>query len=179
MARRPTGKRYARALFDLAVEFNSIDEWAVDILDVAEVLNNNDSSQGQSLFDFSALKQKEILLPAVNDLHQILQNLIGLLIARSSLALLASIASEFKYLADKHYGRERGVVHTAVELDPPTLERLKKTLDQVFGKSVLLENQIDESIMGGILVQVGDTVVDGTIISRLSSLRKSLMENSG
>ena len=161
MARRPTGKRYARALFDLAVDNNSIEEWTGVLLDIVTVLDEENSSRSDSLFDLSSSKQKAIFLPAVNDLHQILQNLIALLIARSSLALLPSIAGEFKDLAE-----------------PPALDRLKKILEQSFGKSILLENQVDDSIVGGILVQIGDTVLDGTTASRLSSLRNSLMENN-
>ena len=72
----------------------------------------------------------------------------------------------------------RGIVYTAVDLEPPALDRLKKILEQSFGKSILLENQVDDSIVGGILVQIGDTVLDGTTASRLSSLRNSLMENA-
>ena len=178
MARRPTGKRYARALFDLAVDNNSIDEWADALLDIGAVLDEVNSSRTDSLFDLSLPKQKAIFLPVVNDLHQILQNLIALLIARSSLALLPGIAGEFKDLADKYYGRVRGIVYTAVDLEPPALDRLKKILEQSFGKSILLENKVDDSIVGGILVQIGDTVLDGTTASRLSSLRSSLMGNA-
>lgn len=178
MARRPTGKRYARALFDLAVDNNRIEEWAGVLFDIVAVLDEVNSSRADSLFDLSSSKQKSIFLPAINDLDQILQNLIALLIARSSLALLPGIAGEFKDLADKHYGRERGIVYTAVDLEPAALDRLKKILEQSFGKSILLENQVDDSIVGGILVQIGDTVLDGTTASRLSSLRNSLMENA-
>ena len=88
MARRPTGKRYARALFDLAVDNNSIEEWTGVLVDIVAVLDEENSSRSDSLFDLSSSKQKSIFLPAVNDLHQILQNLIALLIARSSLTLL-------------------------------------------------------------------------------------------
>ena len=178
MARRPTSKRYARALFDLAVDNDSIEEWAGVVLGIAQALDEANISRDESLFDLSTSKQKAILLPAISDLHQMLQNLFGLLIARSALSLLPGIASEFKGLADKHYGRERGIVYTAVNLEPPALDRLKKILEQSFGKLILLENQIDESIVGGILVQIGDTVLDGTTASRLSSLRNSLMGNS-
>ena len=129
MARRPTGKRYARALFDLAVDNNRIEEWAGVLFDIVAVLDEVNSSRADSLFDLSSSKQKSIFLPAINDLDQILQNLIALLIARSSLALLPGIAGEFKDLADKHYGRERGIVYTAVDLEPAALDRLKKILE--------------------------------------------------
>lgn len=178
MARRPTGKRYARALFDLAVDNDSIEEWVDVLLGIVQALDEANGSRTESLFDLSSSKQKAILLPAIDDLHPLLQNLTGLLIARSALSLLPGITSEFKDLVDKHYGRERGIVYTAVDLEPPAFDRLKEILEQSFGKSILLENQINESIVGGILVQIGDTVLDGTTISRLSSLRSSLMGNS-
>ena len=143
MARRPTGKRYARALFDLAVDNNRIEEWAGVLFDIVAVLDEVNSSRADSLFDLSSSKQKSIFLPVINDLDQILQNLIALLIARSSLVLLPAIAGEFKDLADKHYGRVRGIVYTAVDLEPPALDRLKKILEQSFGKSILLEKYRD------------------------------------
>ena len=178
MARRPTGKRYARALFDLAVDNDSIEEWVDVLLGIVQALDEVNASRTESLFDLSSSKQKDILLPAIDDLHPLLKNLFGLLIARSALSLLPRITSEFKDLADKHFGRERGIVYTAVDLEPPAFDRLKEILEQSFGKSILLENQINESIVGGILVQIGDTVLDGTTISRLSSLRSSLMGKS-
>jgi len=103
-----------------------------------------------------------------------LPNFLRLLVDRHRLALLPDIARLFRDMADEKAGRIRGVVVSAIPLDPQSIRQLEQTLSQVVQKQVVLETRVDREVLGGVSTQVGSVVYDGTLRTQLDDLKRAL-----
>jgi len=101
-------------------------------------------------------------------------NLFRLLRRKSRLSLGPSIASFVRELADEERGVLRAVVTTAVELDDARLQQVRERIASTSGRQVEIESRVDPSILGGMVIRIGDQMVDGSTRSRLRKLRSSL-----
>jgi F-type H+-transporting ATPase subunit delta len=90
--------------------------------------------------------------------------------------LLPSIAAEYSDLADEHSGRVRVEITTAAEPDEALQAELMQRLGQVLDREVLPRYRVNPRIIGGVIVRVGDRILDGSIRHRLQMLRRSLMK---
>jgi F-type H+-transporting ATPase subunit delta len=103
-----------------------------------------------------------------------LPRFLRLLIDRRRLGALSSIARQFRDLADVRAGRVRGKVVSATPLAPETLQKLEQALASVTNAKVLLQTEVDPSVIGGISTQVGSVLYDGTLRTGLEEIRRAL-----
>ncbi len=101
-------------------------------------------------------------------------NLFRLLRRKSRLALGPSIASYLHEAVDEERGVVRAVVTTAVELDDDRRRQVRERIATATGRVVELETRVDPSIMGGMVIRIGDQLVDGSTRARLQRLRAGL-----
>jgi F-type H+-transporting ATPase subunit delta len=168
------GRRYALALIAIARDDQSFDAWAAAI-DALEGLTAQPSyvealqADGMTDERFQAIVRR--VLPDIGE-KQV--NFLRLLRRKNRLALGASIASFFRELLDEERGLLRAEVTSAVPLDDAQQQRLIDRLAQETGKQVALEARVDQSLLGGMVVRIGDRLVDGSTRSRLRRLRIQL-----
>lgn len=103
-------------------------------------------------------------------------NFLKLLIDKKRMGLLPIIVSDFGRLLDENAGRVRAQVRSAAELGPQELDLLAKRLKAVAGKDVVVEAKVDPELLGGVVVRMGDTVLDGSIQGQLRQLKARLTE---
>jgi F-type H+-transporting ATPase subunit delta len=172
-------RRYARALFSLAVEQGRVEPWndALQVLknavegspDLRDVLSNPVYSKEQR----RAIVEK---LAAALKLEREPANLLFLLGDRNRLAYLAAVVDTFRALADEHLGRLRARVTSAVPLDGQAAQAIADRLSQATKATVLLDRAVDPALLGGVVAQVGSLVYDGSLRTQLEDLRKTLKQ---
>lgn len=91
---------------------------------------------------------------------------------------IGGIAEAFQGMVDRRAGKVRVEVTSAKPLDQATGTRLSKTLSEAMGKTVIMKPRVDESLIAGLSVKVGDLVVDGSLKTQLNSLRERLTRKS-
>ena len=96
------------------------------------------------------------------------------LVARGLVDLASEIQESYTELLDQHLGRQRIGVTSAVDLDQAELDRIAAFVSRLIRKEVVVSTQVDESILGGVVINVGDQLLDGSTRSRLESLRTRL-----
>jgi len=96
------------------------------------------------------------------------------LVDRNRLGILPDIARLFRDMADEKAGRVRGMVVSAVPLEPQSIRQLESTLSRVVQKQVVLETRVDHEVLGGVSTQVGSVVFDGTLRTQLDDLKRAL-----
>jgi F-type H+-transporting ATPase subunit delta len=101
--------------------------------------------------------------------------LLHVLINKRRESLLDNVVAEFARYRDRHEGRVKASVTTARKLDADLVKALSAALEQRTKKSVDLEERIDPNVLGGIRVNLGDAVLDGTIHRGLQDMRRSLV----
>ena len=102
----------------------------------------------------------------------VVRNLLGLLIQRRKILFLKNIASYFEAVVDERLNQLRVNVISAHPLSSDNIEKLKSGLNRILGKTILIETSIDESLIGGIQLQIGDQVADATIKNKLAILKR-------
>ncbi|HZP57341.1 MAG TPA: F0F1 ATP synthase subunit delta [Dehalococcoidia bacterium] len=174
-ARSPSARRYAQAVFDLAVEQDAGVRWSGDLQsiadfaaepDVARILRSARVPRAEKLRLLEAGLRGEISDQALN--------LVRLLNARDKLDLIADIQQVFRELLDEREGIAHATVTTAVPLSDDERAAVAARLSTITGKRVDVTPVVDESIIGGVVARIGDQVIDGSTKSRLIALKRSL-----
>jgi len=165
---------YAKAAFDYAVEHNAIDNWLAMLVFAAEVSKNETIKQ---LIKSTANKEevtKVFIGVCEEQLDQNGQNLIKLMAENNRLSLLPDVATLFSELKNEYEKTVEVAVTSAVELSAKQQDSLVQSLEKRLAKKVKLNCRVDESIVGGLLIKAGDTVIDSTIRGKLDRLATSL-----
>jgi F-type H+-transporting ATPase subunit delta len=172
-------RRYAKALFGLALKQDRLEPWsdsltalqaAVDAsFDLQDVLANPIYSHAQ---------RREIVrrLASALKLDDDPANLLLLLADRNRLAYLSAIVASFREFADVKLGRVRAQVTSAVPLDPAAEKALAERLGRATKTHVIVEQAIDTSLIGGVVARVGSLVFDGSLKSQLEAMRRELKQ---
>lgn len=179
MARRSTASnRYADAVFDVAAEDGSFDLWLRELSEVEALLA--DPMATQVLYNpvIPADRKQAIVDAARPGLSPQVGRFIGLLIIRGRLDSLAQIIERLRDRIDEQRGVEVATVTTAVPIGSGERELLSARLSQRFGKRIQLQERVDPAVLGGVVAQVGDQILDGSVRGRLERLRRALAEGT-
>ncbi len=174
MPHRPSALRYAQAVFHIAQERDQLDTWAGDLSQMSQALQNEEFSafleHAKVPLDSKVRAIAEIL-PSTDPL---VQNFLSLLVSRGLAELAPQVEREYQRLLDELRGREHVEVYSAVPLVAQEEERVASFLKELVQKEVVLDTQLDPSILGGLVFRVGDKLLDGSTRTRLQELRKRL-----
>lgn len=167
-------RRYARAVFELAQQGDALEAWAERIAGVREVLT--DEQAREVLFNpaIPSARRVELAGELAGSFGPEAANLAKLVVSTGRPDLIDGIAEEYSLLVDESEGRVRATATTAVELEKNDVDRLSKDLSQRLGKDVRLDVRVDPAIIGGMVLQVGDHVIDASVATRLQQLRRRL-----
>jgi F-type H+-transporting ATPase subunit delta len=110
----------------------------------------------------------------MNSAHEITEGLLQLLEKRGQIAALPEVIAQLTEYQAKQSRYNVAVIRTAVELRDSERELIKKQLSEMFGRHLQIEEHIDESIIGGMYIQVGDTVIDYTVSAQLKQITEQL-----
>ena len=172
-------RRYAKALFSLAVETGRVEPWNESLQSLKEAVEGSpDLRDVLSNPVYSREQRRAIVeqLAAALRLESEPANLLFLLGDRNRLAYLGAIVDTFRALADEHLGRVRAKVTSAVPLDASAAQAIADRLSQATKATVLLDREVDPALLGGVVAQVGSLVYDGSVRTQLEDLRRQLKQ---
>jgi F-type H+-transporting ATPase subunit delta len=174
MAIGRSGARYAQALFELASQEGKHEEWLAELKEVEEVLSNLDFQNLINHAEVPVTQKRAAVEEAFNDNHQMIKNLVLLLIKNSVTDCINDLVENYGNFLDTHLGRQRIAVTTAVPLSDSEIESMTKTVKQIVNKDVVLDTHIDEAIIGGVVIRIGDQLLDGSVKTQLNEMRKTI-----
>ena len=174
MAQAISGKRYAQAIFDLAIENNQVELWGEDLAVVAHAFSDVEFSALLKHPDMSTADKMTATATVLAGVNPLIRNLVDLLVSKSSVDAIRAVYSGYTELLDSHLGRQRVEITTAVPLESGEEERINTFVRELVRRDVVLTTKVDESILGGLVIQIGDRLLDGSTKARLESLRNSL-----
>jgi F-type H+-transporting ATPase subunit delta len=160
-------KRYARAFFDIAVEEGKIEDYGRELASFASLITQNKALQEFLANPIFELKSKK----------NVVEELLGRTqISGRRINFLGEVENAYKEFMDKSLKKVRVSVKTAYPLTSELEGALKKRVAEMTGKEVEMTVEDDSSLIGGLVVRVGDTMYDGSIKSQLGNIRKLLGE---
>lgn len=172
-------RRYAQALFEIAAE-TSLDQVDKELKELTQFIEG-EQEVAEILYHphISSTEKKALMDKLVGgQIGQVVRNFLYLLIDRRRQNILPQVEKEFSRLADDARNIVEAKVASAVELTPSQTERLKEQISHLTGKTVRMVSELRPELIGGILVQVGDRVIDGTIKQALANMREQLSKTS-
>ncbi len=174
MARRVCARRYARAVFEIALERKELDKWRDDLEKIAAL---GGAAEFMELIENPKVgfdKKEKILAKLLGDINPLARNLVYLLVSRGRFGMIDDIAEEYHRLLDGYRGIEHAEVVTAVPLDDREKKKLEEHLGAVMGKKIVLESSVDPNLVGGMIARVGGKLLDASTHSQLLALKKEL-----
>ncbi|MBN8868476.1 MAG: ATP synthase F1 subunit delta [Solirubrobacterales bacterium] len=168
---------YAESLFGVAKEKGELDEVQAQLAQFSDALEGN---RELAVFffspSFSSQEKLDGLHKAVEGANPEVRNFLELLIEKHRMPAIFRIRQNFDELWKKENDRIEVTVTSAVELDPAVAQEVASAVEKQTGKQVDLTSQVDEKIIGGLVLQVGNMVLDSSIRNNLEKLRQSVAQ---
>ncbi len=172
------GKRYAVALFNAAVHQDIADQVEGDINGFARLFETNRRFRNFLMSPMVRTDDKKKFVGEVigERASGLFVKFVTLLIDKKRIGAIGEIAHAYTHLWEQQQGIVEVRAVTAIELDPDTRERVRRTIEDRTGRRVRLEAKTDPDIIGGMILFIDDKIIDGSIRHQLDRLRKSLGE---
>lgn len=171
--------RYAKALLSLASDKNVSREVNEDMTLISETIKN--SSDLQTFLKSPVIKnkmKKNALLEIFRSVNGVTSGLFEVLIGNNRLDILPLVASNYNRLYNEMNGVQVAKVTTAIPLTPALEAKIQQKVKELTGNEAKIENIIDESIIGGFILRVGDIQYNGSVKSQLTNLKRELQNNT-
>ncbi|HJP89688.1 MAG TPA: ATP synthase F1 subunit delta [Candidatus Limnocylindrales bacterium] len=169
-------RRYAEAVFELGMRDDAIDVYGDELEQAAQLVGTDKvlavlTDPARPLGERQALADKLIARRVPDPVHR----LVALLVEHGKIERLGKIASEYRRLLQEERGEVDAIATTASPLTAAETAALASKLAEMTGKTVDLRVEVDESLIGGLTVRVGDTLYDASVRGRLERLRERLV----
>jgi F-type H+-transporting ATPase subunit delta len=166
---------YAEALFDAAKDTGKLEAIQEQLAQFDDALQK--SHDLQVFFyspSFSTAEKQEGLKKAVSGAEPELTNFLELLLEKHRMPAMARIRKRFDHLVAEENKELEVTVTSAVELDEGIASQIGAEIEKQTGRTVELTSKVDDSILGGLVVRVGNMVLDASVLNKLEKLRKSV-----
>ena len=178
MATSEYAKNLAKALFEDAAKENELSRWLGELRLVSDIAKDKSIISALQKQGASFAEKSKVLEDRTGKLNPRVLNMIGMLAEKNKLSELEDVSIEYQRLLDTHHGiegAETAEVTTAIPLDEDDKLKLGKRLGEILGRPVTLNIIVDPELLGGIVIRVGDKLIDGSVRHRLQTLSKELI----
>jgi F-type H+-transporting ATPase subunit delta len=168
---------YARALFEVGKEHDRLDEMH-DELDQFVAALNDHRQMAVFFFSpyFSSDEKKAALKSAIKDADPLFMNFLEALVERHRMPVVFRIRSEFEQLWDEEKKLLPVEITSAIALDENTVQSIGDKISERTGQKVELSSKVDPDLIGGVVLRVGNVILDASIRNRLNQLRKTVAQ---
>ena len=180
MARRDTAaRRYAEAAFEIALRDDAVERWRTELDTAARILGDERVGAVLSNPAIPAEARAGVVDKALaTSVSDQVRNLVRLMLKRGRIEQLPRVAVEFRRLDNRRQGITEATATAAAPLTPDEIRALTARLEQFTGGRVELDVAVDPALLGGLVVRVGDQLIDGSVRGRLERLRNRLVAGS-
>jgi F-type H+-transporting ATPase subunit delta len=175
MARTGSARRYAEAAFEIGVRDGTLQAWLKDLKLLAVDLGAGDAAQLLANPAVAFEKRADVVRRATRGrISPLAVNLVLLLVRRGRAHLLADVSREFETLYERREGIVRAQVTSAAPLTDDEERALSDRLGSLAGGTLRMAVTVDPGLLGGVIVRLGDNLIDGSVRGRLERLRNRL-----
>jgi len=176
MPKISSAKRYAQAIFELAVGRNEFESWQEGLKKIVDLTADQKLMALLENPSLTFAAKKSLLQERLGETNPLVLNLALLLVSKGLLRRSADISRIYGELLDTHLGIERARVITALPLDDQEREAISSRLGKMAERKVVVDSQVEPSIIGGFVARIGDTLIDGSVHQKLETLKRNLVE---
>ena len=169
--------QHAKEIFAAALKSNELNAWQADLRKLANLTRDKTLVASLENPGKSIEEKAQLLAERLGEAKPGVLRLVSDLISKGRLVELEDIYFEYQRFVDTHRGiegTETAVITTAVPLDDDYILDIGKRLTKMMGKPVIVNSKVDSSLIGGIIIKIGDQVMDGSVKSKLAVLKREL-----
>ena len=173
-------QRYALALYELSKEGNQTEEVVLSLKSFMKIYNSNlDLKNFIKNPTYSVESQKKLFEKILNlmNFNKIIKNFFYILIIKKRIFFLDTIIEEFLKLISLKKGEINANLISSKKIDEKTILDIEKEISTNINSSIKLKSEIDESLIGGVVIQIGSLMIDTSIKNKLEKYRKIMVEN--
>jgi F-type H+-transporting ATPase subunit delta len=172
-------RRYAKALVQIGSEGGLIDRFRDELTAIDRIFSVN--ADLRAVFAnpaFTAEQKKEIMKDIIARVKcsELVGNFLLLLVDKNRVAFLDQIVHTYETLADEQSGIIRPIIKTAFALDASQVAAIQEALEKKSGKKVIAQVSVDQSLLGGVVTQIGDTAFDSSVKTQLKRIQDILQK---
>ncbi len=170
-------RRYAKALMLIGKEDGNADLYSEELSQAVELFDSNkefEKAVVNPLFDKNERKNVLSKVLEKTDLSKVMKSFLVLLFDKGRIGFLREICDFYKKLADELKGVVHAKLVSAAELSSEAVEKIRQGLAKRTGKDIILDIEQDTDLIGGIVTEIGDLVLDGSVKTQLFNMRESL-----
>jgi F-type H+-transporting ATPase subunit delta len=175
MPKKAHARRYAQAVFEIALEQKELERWQADLQKIADSLSEAGFLAAMESPKIRFEDKSRLMTERLGDISPLAMNLVRLLITRNGTGMLGEIAGEYQRLVDAYHGIQKAEVVTAVPIDDKDKEKLAENLGALVDSKIVVESRVDPEILGGVIARVGGKLLDGSTRSKLVALKRELV----
>lgn len=167
-------KSYAKALFAVAREQNSIETFEAQLSTIVQSFNHDTVTAFLNHPNIAMKDKRKVVERAIQDkVAPPLLRTILLMVERGRIAVIEAVLLAYRKIADEALGRAHAHVTSAFPLSAQQQQEIISRFSSITSKQITLETEVDSSLLGGIRVRIGDTMYDGSLATKLATLEKS------
>jgi F-type H+-transporting ATPase subunit delta len=170
-------RRYAKALAEIGGETGTLDQIVDEFRRVAAAYDDSGELRAALENPLVPHASKKAIVADIADrlaLSPVVRNTLLLLVDRRRMRILSSLAQVLKEMNDSKKGLLRAEVISAAPLSDGYYQKLHAQLEKMTGKKIALDKKTDPTLLAGVVTRIGDTVYDGSLLSRLREMRAAL-----
>jgi len=175
---RVVARRYAKALLEIGRREERIGEIHGELVQVQALFKDHPEFWKAVSLPIYPMENRRAVLKKVLERIGFSGSIVRffeILVEKDRIGLTPTIFSIFQELADKAQNRARGVLYSPEPLEEGDFEKVKEALSGYMGKEILLEKDVDPSLIGGFMARIGGIVIDGSVKGQLDRYREKLL----
>lgn len=175
MRKISSAKRYAQAVFELALERNEFESWQEGLKKIVDLTTDNKLMALLENPSLSFAAKKSLLQERLGKINPLASNLALLLVSKGLLRRGSDLLEKYNELLDAHHGIERAKVTTVLPLGDQEKDAISQRLGKIVERKVVVDAQVEPSIIGGFIARIGDMLIDGSVHQKLETLKRTLV----
>ncbi len=176
MLKGAIARRYATAIFDLAIKQDTLDRTLEDVKEIARLLAHRKLAYLLQEPKIPAKRKETAIRQALaSRVLPTSLNLALLVVQRQLVEGMGTIATELEQMVLAYRNQAVAEVTTATPIDDAQSTLVKQALEHTTGRTIIMHTRVEPSILGGVVARVGDEVIDGSVRSRLRALQQQLL----
>ena len=174
-----TKNSYSQALFELANESNSANDIENQVSSILELIRKSEDIKEFIKDPTNKIEDQLKIINAISDqfkFNEILKKFLGFVVTKRKFFYIEKILNDFLFICSESRGEIQAELSAAKNLNEIEINKIKDELSTTFGSNIKLNHKYDPSLIGGLIIKVGSTMIDTSIKSKLQKIEKKMIE---
>ena len=174
-----TKNSYSQALFELAKESNAANDIENQVYSILELVRKSEDIKEFIKDPTNKIEDQLKIINAISDqfkFNELLKKFLGFIITKRKFFYIKKILNDFLFICSSSRGEIQAELSAAKNLNEIEINKIKDELSSTFGSNIKLNHKYDPSLIGGLIIKVGSTMIDTSIKSKLQKIEKKMIE---